>query len=126
MLASRIDAPSVFSKTTCSEKWSFATRSVTARFCDQGRHIIDLGASAASGLIAGFACQIHRDVEGNVFSIPGRVDLWDSKSGALVAYSEEFPKGISVYQDFQFSADGSWLLAGQMVFRVVGSGNSAR
>lgn len=121
VLVSRIDAPSVFSKTTCSEKWSFATRSVTARFCDHGRHIIDLGASTASGLIAGFACQIHRDIEGNVFSIPGRVDLWDSKSGALVAYSDEFPKGISVYQDFQFSADGSWLLAGQMVFRVLGT-----
>lgn len=126
VLASRIDAPSIFRKTTCSEEWSFATRSVMARFCDQGRHIINLGASTNTGLVAGFACQIHRDLEGNVFSIPGRVDVWDSKSGALITYSDEFRNGISIYQNLQFSADGSLLLAGHMVFRLVSPGNGTR
>jgi hypothetical protein len=76
VLVSRIDTPSIFSKKLCIEKWNLDTSVVTDRFCDSGRHVILLSLSHASDQVAGFACQIHRDIEGNVYSVPGRIDVW--------------------------------------------------
>jgi hypothetical protein len=116
VLASRIDTPNLFSKKLCIEKWNLATGILTSRFCDQGRQVILLGVSQSTDLLAGFACRIHKDLEGNIFSVPGRIDVWDMKMGVLVAQSEEVPR--LVFADIQISPDGSWLSANQMLFRI--------
>jgi hypothetical protein len=115
IIASRIDTPGVFARKTCIEEWSLSTKALTTTFCDPGRHVIVLGTSSTANLVAGLACQIHRDIEGNVYSIPGRIDVWDTKSGALIAFSEEFPKGFS---EIQISPNGSWLSANGMLFQI--------
>jgi hypothetical protein len=116
VFASRIDTPSLFSKKACIEKWNFGKGVIIDRFCDQGRHVILLGVSQTSNLLAGFGCYIKKDLEGNVYSIPGRIDVWDMKSGALIAYSGEIPRLASA--DIQISQNGSWLLANQTLFRI--------
>lgn len=115
VITSRIDTPGLFSKALCIEKWNLSTKALTTNFCDPGRHILFLGTSSAAGLVAGFACKIHKDMEGNIYSLPGRVDVWDIKSGALIAFSEEFPKAFS---DIQISPNGSWLSANGMLFQI--------
>jgi hypothetical protein len=115
VIASRIDTPSLFSKKLCIEKWNLSTKALTTKFCDAGRHVLFLGTSSAAGLVAGFACKIHKNIEGNVYSLPGRIDVWDMKSGALIAFSEEFPKAFS---DIQISPNGSWLSANQMLWQI--------
>jgi len=115
VIASRIDTPGLFSKTLCIEKWNLPTKALTTNFCDAGRHVLFLGTSSAAGLVAGFACKIRKNIEGNVYSLPGRIDVWDIKSGALVAFSEEFPKAFS---DIQISPNGSWLSANQMLWQI--------
>jgi hypothetical protein len=117
-IASRIDIPGLFSKNICIEKWNLSTKALTTKFCDAGRHVLFLGTSSAAGLVAGFACRIHKDIEGNVYSLPGRIDVWDIKSGARIAFSEEFPKALS---DIQISPNGSWLSANQMLFQIEAS-----
>jgi WD40 repeat protein len=121
VIASRIDTPGLFSKTLCIEKWSLSTKALTTNFCDAGRHVLFLGTSSAAGLVAGFACKIHKNIEGNVYSLPGRIDVWDIKSGALIAFSEEFPKAFS---DIQISPNGSWVSANQMLWQVGGNADA--
>jgi len=116
VIASRIDTPSLFSKKLCIEKWNLATGALTNRLCDQGRHVIVLGLSPTTDLVAGFACQIHKDMEGNIYSVPGRIDVWDMKSGALVAQSVEMPR--LAFADIQISSDGSWLFANQTLMQI--------
>jgi hypothetical protein len=116
VFASRIDTPSLFSKKVCIEKWNLGTGVLMDRFCDQGRHVILLGVSQTSNLLAGFGCYIKKDLERNVYSVPGRIDVWDMKSGDLIAYSGEIPRLASA--DIQISHNGSWLLANQTLFQI--------
>jgi hypothetical protein len=115
VIMSRIDTPGLFSKALCIEKWNLSTKALTTDFCDPGRHVLFLGTSSAAGRVAGFACKIHKNIEGNVYSLPGRIDVWDMKSGALIAFSEEFPNAFS---DIQISPNGSWLSANQMLWQI--------
>jgi hypothetical protein len=115
VIASRIDTPGVFARKACIEEWNLSTKALTTKFCDPGRHVIVLGTSSTANLVAGLACQIRRDMEGNVYSIPGRIDVWDTKSGALIAFSDEFPKGFS---EIQISPNGSWLSANGTLFQI--------
>ena len=116
IIASRIDTPGVFSKKLCIEKWNLGAAALTKSFCDSGRHVISLGMSPNANLIAGFACQIHRDIEGNVYSVPGRIDVWDTKSGTLIAFSEELSHLAPT--EIQISPDGSWLFANQILMQI--------
>jgi hypothetical protein len=119
VLASRIDTPSLFSKKACIEEWNIDTGTLSNRFCDERWNVqIALGISAPSNLAAGFACKAHKDLEGNVYSVEGKIDVWNIKSGTLVASSEEIPKLRLISADLQISADGSWFLANQALWRV--------
>jgi hypothetical protein len=116
LLTSRIDTPGLFSKKLCIEKWNLSTKAIVGRFCDPGRHIISLGVSNSHRLAAGSACQIRKDLEGNVLAFPGRVDVWNTESGTLAASSDDFPSlGPG---DIQISSNGIWLFAGQMLFQI--------
>ncbi len=115
VLTSRIDTPSVFTKTTCMDEWDLSKGSLAKQFCDRGRHVIGLGASATASVAASWAGQIHRDLEGNVYALPGRLDVWDVKSGALIAFSADFPKAPS---DVIISPNGSWLSDGEALFEI--------
>lgn len=114
MLTSRIDTPGLFSKKMCLEKWNVATKLASTRFCDAGRHIISLGVSNNQRFVAGSACEMRKDLEGHVYSIRGRIDIWDAESGNLVAYSDDVqslgPANI------QISPDNAWLLADDLLF----------
>ena len=116
VIASRIDTPGLFSKKLCIEKWNIGAAALTKSFCDDGRHVIALGTSADANLLAGFACKIHRNIEGNIYSVPGRIDVWDMKSGTLIAFSEELPHLASA--EIQISPNGSWLSANQMLWQI--------
>jgi hypothetical protein len=117
VLASQIDAPSLFSKKACIKKWSLAAEGLTKQFCDRGRNVrFALGASPASDYIVGFAAsQIHKDLEGHVYAVSGRVDVWDMRSGNLIAYSGEVPRLLSY---IQISPDGHWLLADRTLLQI--------
>lgn len=116
VLASRIDAPGLLSKRACIEVWSFDLGTRAGQFCDQGRNVIGvLAASVTSDRVVGFASQIHKSIEGQVYAAPGRVDVWDMKSGNIIAYSDELPGLISY---LKISATGESVIAGQMFFRL--------
>jgi len=118
VLASRADAPSIFSKKACIEKWNFGSGKLTGQFCDQGRNVVfDLGVSLASARIVGCAYHLRKDLEGHVNIISGRVDVWDMNSGDLVARSEEMPRRL--LGDIQISADGSWVMVGQTLLQLL-------
>lgn len=116
ILAARIDTPGFFSRRACIEEWSFSTRKLANRFCDRGRNVsVALAVSRASGRIVGFASQIHKSIEGQVYAASGRVDVWDMKSGRIVASSGEIPRLVS---HLQISPDGEWIMADYMLFRI--------
>jgi hypothetical protein len=116
MLASRIDTPGLFSKKTCIEKWSFGSVTLNSQFCDQGRTVsVALAASVAAGRVVGFASQIHKSIEGQVYAATGRVDVWDMKSGNLIAFSAEIPRFVS---SLQISANGEWVMADQELMQL--------
>ena len=54
-------------------------------------------------------------MEGDVYDALGRVDVWDLKSGNLVASSGEMPR---VLWGVQISADGFGVIAGQALFQL--------
>lgn len=115
ILASRIDTPGLFSKKTCIEKWSFGAGTLDSQFCDQGRTVsIALGASLATGRVVGFASQLHKSIEGQVYAASGRVDAWDIKTGSLIASSDEIPRLVS---SLQVSSNGEWIMADQMLLQ---------
>jgi hypothetical protein len=116
ILASRIDAPGLFSRKTCIEKWSLGAGILDSQFCDRGRTVsVALAASLAAGRVVGFASNIHKDIEGQVYTAGGRVDVWDMKSGRLVASSAELPTFVS---SLQISANGEWVMADQMLMQL--------
>jgi WD40 repeat protein len=116
VLASRIDTPGLFSKKVCIEKWSLNTGSLDGQLCDQHRNAnTALSASVVTGRIAGFAYQLHKSVEGQVYAASGRVDVWDMKSGNLLASSDEISHFVS---SVQISANGNWVLAGQTLMHL--------
>jgi len=116
VLASRIDTPGLFSKKTCIEKWSFGSGSLDSQFCDKGRTVsVALAASAAAGRVVGFASQMHKSIEGQVYAATGRVDVWDIKSGNLIASSAELPRFVST---LQMSASGEWVVADQTLLHL--------
>lgn len=116
LFAARIDTPGLFSKKTCIEKWGFSSGTLDSRFCDQGRTVsAALSASVTAGRVVGFASQLHKSVEGQVYAASGRIDVWDSKSGNLIASSDDVPHFIS---SLQVSGSGEWVMADQILFRV--------
>jgi len=115
ILASRIDTPGLFSKKTCIEEWSFNTGTLGSQFCDKGRNVsVALAVSLVAGRVVGFAAQIHKSFEGNVYAASGRVDVWDMKSGKLIASSDEIPR-LGSY--IQISASGEWVMTDQALFQ---------
>jgi WD40 repeat protein len=116
VLASRIDTPGLFSKKACIERWNLDSGSLGSQFCDQDRNVsVALGASVAAGRVVGFASQIRKSIEGQVYAVSGRVDVWDMKSGNIVASSDEIPRLVSY---LQISANGEWVIGDQMLFRL--------
>jgi hypothetical protein len=116
ILASRIDTPGLFSRKTCIEKWSLGAGTLDSQFCDRGRTVsVALAASLAAGRVVGFASQIHKSIEGQAYAASGRVDVWDMKSGSLVASSAEIPRFVS---SLQISANGNWVMADQMLMQL--------
>jgi hypothetical protein len=65
--------------------------------------------------VVGFASQIHKSIEGQVRAASGRVDVWDMRSGNLVASSDEIPHFVS---SVQISANGEWVLAEQVLLHL--------
>jgi WD40 repeat protein len=118
ILAARIDTPGFFSKKACIETWSFNTGKLLGSYCDEGRNVgVALGVSLTpetSALVVGFASTLRKDLEGQVYRVSGRVDVWD-ESGKLIAYSEEIPRLVS---SVQISPDGCWLLVDEMLFHI--------
>jgi hypothetical protein len=116
LLASRIDTPGRFSKKACIEKWGLDTGRLDGQFCDQHRNVNSaLSASVVTGRIAGFASQLHQSIEGQVYAASGRVDVWDMKSGNLLASSDEISRFVS---STQVSANGEWVLADQTLLHL--------
>jgi len=116
VLASRIDTPGFFSKKTCIEKWNLNTGTLDNRFCHQGRNVIvSLAASLAAGRVAGFAAETHKSIEGQVYAVSGKIDVWDIKSESLIATSEDISQPVS---SLQMSSNGEWIMADQMLFKL--------
>jgi hypothetical protein len=115
-LASRIDTPGLFSKKACIERWNLDRGSLGSQFCDPGRNVsVALAASLAAGRVVGFASQIHKSIEGQVYAVSGRVDVWDMKSGNIVASSDEIARLVS---HLQISPNGEWVMADQTLFQL--------
>lgn len=116
VLATSIDAPGLFSKKACIEKWNLKSARFEEQFCDQGRSVIgSLSAAPARGYVVGFACRPRKDIEGQVYAAPGRVDVFDMTSGALVASSDEVPDFVS---SLRISPNGEWVIADQVLMRM--------
>jgi WD40 repeat protein len=116
VLASRIDTPRLFSKKTCIERWDMDKESLNSQFCDQGRDVsVAMTASLTADHVVGFACHMHKSIEGIVSVISGRLDVWDMKSGAIIASSDEIPHLIS---HLQVSTNGEWMMADQILFQI--------
>lgn len=116
VLASRVDTPGLFSKKACIERWNLDSGSLDSQFCDQGRNVsVALAASVAADRVVGFASQIHKSIEGQVYAASGRVDVWDMKSRKLIASSEEIPRLVS---NLQISSNGEWVMADQVLLQL--------
>ena len=116
ILAARIDTPGLFSKKACIEDWSFSTGNLGNRFCDRGRNVsVALAVSLTANRVVGFASQMHKSIEGQVYAASGRVDLWDMKSGKIIASSDEIPRLVS---HLQISPNGEWVMADQTLFQT--------
>jgi hypothetical protein len=116
VLAASIDTPGLFSKKACIEKWSLSSGKLDGQFCDEGRNVsAALSAAPSADRVVGFASQIHKSIEGQVYAASGRVDVWDMRSGNLVASSDEIPHFVS---SVQISANGEWVLADQVLLQL--------
>ena len=115
ILTSRVDTPGLFSKKTCIEQWSFGSERLIRQFCDDGRNVgVTVGSSSTMDRIVGFAFQVHKSLEGQLYGASGRVDVWSSE-GNLIAFSDEIPHFIS---SVKMSADGDWVWADTELYRV--------
>ena len=115
LLLSRIDAPGLFSKKTCIEVLNIESGVVEKKFCDSDRNVLGFMAIAPeTNRIAALAFQIHKDIEGDVYSAPARIDVWDADSGALTAKSQELDRAGFI----KMSNDGHWIMAGGTLMRV--------
>src|SRR5581483_1212816 len=109
VLISRIDVPSIFSSRACIEEWNLSTGTLAQHFCDEtGNVSVALGASLARRRVAGFASQMHKTIEGHVYAASGRVDVWDIRSGDLIASSAEIPRLVA---SVKIAPDGGLVLA---------------
>jgi hypothetical protein len=116
LLAARIDTPSFFSKKACIEKWNLNTGDLDGRFCDKERNVSGvIAASPASGRVAGIASQTDRSLEGQVYAVSGRINLWDWKSGSLIASSDEISHLVSTVQ---ISPYGEWVIVDQELLHL--------
>jgi hypothetical protein len=116
IFTSRIDTPGMFSKKTCIDKWNFSARTDDSHFCDQGRTVsVALAVSPAAGRVVGFASQMHKSIEGQAYVASGRVDVWDTESGNLIASSVDIPTFVA---SLQVSSNGEWVMADQMLLRL--------
>jgi hypothetical protein len=116
VLAARIDTPGLFSKKTCIERWNTGSGAQDGQFCDSERTVtVALAASSVAGWVVGFGSQIRKSIEGQVYSATGRVDVWDMKSGNLIASSAEIPRFVP---SIQMSANGEWVMADQMLMQL--------
>ncbi len=115
VLAARIDTPGLFSKKTCIERWSVSSGIQDGKYCDPERTVSAvLAASPAGDRLVGFGSHIRKSTEGQVYSATGRVDVWDMQSGNLIA-SLEMPRFVPY---LQMSANGEWIMAGQMLMQL--------
>jgi hypothetical protein len=116
VLAARIDTPGLFAKTACLERWNLNSGSLENQFCDEGRNVSAvLSVTLAADRVVGFGSKMHKSIEGQIYSASGRVDVWDLKSGVLVASSDEMPHFVS---SVLISNNGEWLLADQELLQL--------
>lgn len=116
LLAARIDTPGLFSKKACLELWNLQTGVRDNQFCDEGRNVsAALGVAVPANRVVGFGSQIHKSIEGQAYAASGRIDMWDLKSAALIASSEEVPHFVS---SLVVSQNGEWVLADQELLRL--------
>jgi WD40 repeat protein len=115
-LTAQISSPGLFSKKACLERWNLNTGTLEGQFCDEGRNVIAaFDVTLSANLVVGFGSKLSRSFEGQIYSASGRVDVWDLKSGALVASSNEMPHFVS---SLQISSSGEWLLADQELLQL--------
>jgi hypothetical protein len=116
VLGARIDTPGLFSKKSCIERWSISSGTLDGQFCDPERTVsAALAASSVAGRVVGFGSQIRKSIEWQVYSATGRVDVWDMKSGNLIASSAEIPHFVPF---LQISANGEWIMTDQMLMQL--------
>jgi WD40 repeat protein len=116
ILAARIDTPGLFSKKACLERWNLNSGTLDNQFCDEGRNVSTaLSAAVAADRVVGFGSVIHKTIEGSIYSAPGRVDVWDLNSGALIASSEDMRHFVP---RLQISPDGEWVFAEQVLLQL--------
>ncbi len=115
-IAARIDPPRAFSHAECLEEWRPDTASLRRRYCDGQRNVIgQLSVSETAGRVIGLASQIRKTSEGGVDQLASRIDLWDLKSGILLALSSELGRFIS---GLEISPNGEWILSDGMLLQV--------
>jgi hypothetical protein len=74
ILAASIDTPGLFSQKTCIEKWNLSSEKLGGKFCDKGRNVsAALSAAPVGDRSVGFASQIHKSIEGQVYAASRRV-----------------------------------------------------
>lgn len=116
LFTTRLTVPGVFSRKACIERWDLKTVDVDGQFCDKGHNVfLPIAAAPGPGLLAGFASSVHRDMEGDVYSGSGWIDVWDIRSNALLASSTEIHPFVSF---IRISANGEWVIADQNLFHL--------
>jgi WD40 repeat protein len=116
ILVSRIDTPGIFSKKACIEKWNLNSGTLVGQLCDNDRNVTSaLAVSLASDRVVGFSSRMRKSIEGQIYAVSGRVDVWDVNSGRLIAASSDLPRLIS---DLQVSPDGKWVMGDQSLFKL--------
>lgn len=116
LLMSRIDTPGLFSKKVCLEKWLLNTGKLGGLFCDDRRNVnLTHAVSLTANRVVGFASQIHRSIEGQVYAGSGKVDVWDMKSGDMIASSSDMPYLVSY---IKVSSNGEWIMANQTLLHI--------
>ena len=113
VLTARLDAPSMFGKKACLEIWSFATGKLTQTYCDANLNVeVTFATAKTNSIVVGFAAQVHKDFEGHIEKVNGRIIVWNAP-GNIVSESQEFP---NLVRDIVVSPDSNWIFAAQTLF----------
>ena len=103
----------MFGKKACLEIWSFATGKLTQTYCDANLNVeVTFATAKTNSIVVGFAAQVHKDFEGHIEKVNGRIIVWNAP-GNIVSESQEFP---NLVRDIVVSPDSNWIFAAQTLF----------